>query len=203
MSFELLDRLSTEWSLIKQTPRAILIAGVAIFFTVNAWSEHEKSNLRSDVETWKNQAQAYSSRLGGTPDQVKARLDALEAQVGQLRPRRLSSEQREKLTLVLSETVGSVSVVQDMQAADVKLFCGDLVVTFRAAGWSAGSAAVFSFDPLTEVVLEIPDPAHLSKQQALIAKSLRTAGIQFNIRKSDMTLRPTVDATLYISTTAS
>lgn len=127
----------------------------------------------------------YKSKLSGaSPDEAKARLDALEIQVRALSPRRLSEEQKEKFLSALGIIKGVIDITHDMAVADAKALTGDFAVTFQRAGWTVSLPAGMGIGnpPPSGIALRVRDVKVLTPVQATVKHALEAADICFDLQ---------------------
>ena len=184
----LIRYLAGEGRVILQAPATFLVA-IAIVFGI-AWValdwkySSQISNLQSRLSLRDDQIADYKDKLNGaTPDEAKKRLDELETQVRALSPRRLTNEQKGKLTQALAGTSGVIEIAQDAAVSDAKAFTGDLATCFQVAGWTVSLPSIFApgYVPPTGVALRVLNPGSLRPAELNAKKALEAAGIEFNI----------------------
>jgi hypothetical protein len=152
-----------------------------------AGKESQIASKEGQIQLQDRQIADYKSKLdGASPDQAKAKIEALEARLARVEPRRLSVKQRENLTTMLRPPQGSsyaVDISRDMACAD----CPGLVADFNAAFNAAGSWAISN--PMVGGVSNLPplgigvrcaDTSNPTAEAKLVMDALRGAGIPFN-----------------------
>jgi hypothetical protein len=137
--------MSGEWAVIAQAPVTFIAAIVVVGFIIWKVAQHqhatELANHTSSVSLLEKQVADYKDKLSGaSPDQAKARIEKLEAQVTALMPRRLSSDQKNGIIPVLSPSPGAVSVGYDIGWASGARFQRDIMDAFSSSGWQVGGA---------------------------------------------------------------
>jgi hypothetical protein len=179
-----------EWRVIWQAPitfiAAIIVAAGTIYWAMD-WRYggvidglNERIGLRDD------QIQSLKDKVGtSSPDEIKARIDRLEAQVHGVLPRRLTDAQRNAIADILRTSPGQIEIAQDIGVADARPFAGDLILAFQNAGWTVQTPMILGpgNPPPHGVGITVPDPNSLSPRQALIIQALRSQGIQFDIQR--------------------
>ena len=184
----LIRYLAGEGRVILQAPATFLVA-IAIVSGI-AWValdwkySSQISNLQSRLSLRDDQIADYKDKLNGaTPDEAKKRLDELETQVRALSPRRLTNEQKGKLTQALAGTSEVIEIAQDAAVSDAKAFTGDLATCFQVAGWTVSLPSIFApgYVPPTGVALRVLNPGSLRPAELNAKKALEAAGIEFNI----------------------
>lgn len=136
---------------------ALLVLGTAIWWAIDwkyaaviSQQDHVISNKDSEISLLKGQRDEYKDKLGGSsPDQAKARLDALEKIVSQLKPRRLSPEQSNTLVGLLRQIPSkkTIELTTDLSCSDCSLFAADLRNVFERTGWTVISDGVMGPNP--------------------------------------------------------
>lgn len=165
----------------------------------------ERDSERGEVSRLRARLEEFKDKLASnTPDEAKARLDALEAQVAAFKPRRLSNEQRTAMTAILTRAVGAVDVTLDMACGDGRPLAGDIIWAFQNAGWEVQNPSVMgpANPPPQGLGVRIVDPANPTLRQAGILDALRDAGVHFDLQRGGirgMPGRPEPDAEILIS----
>jgi hypothetical protein len=171
---------------------ALIVTAIVIGWLARWRYRNRIDNLQSLTNLREAQLQDYKDKLNGaSPDQAKARMDALEsrlfevlAQVAALAPRTLTDQQRRAALAVLDRFRGSrIKILTDAAAPDVKRLADALAATFNGAAWHVETGIVLDFAdaPPTGVALLVPDPARLTPPQQSIAEALRDAGLAFDL----------------------
>lgn len=195
-------------------PYIVALAIVAgIIWAIVNWSYSAVlASKDAEIQLLERQRDDYKDKLGGaTPDEAKARIDRLEAQVKAISPRRLSDDQKTRLASALRRLPGNIEIAQDMAAPDARPFAGDLIVAFQSAGWQVQTPAVLGpgNPPPHGIGLIVSDPSSLTAHQALIVEGLNAAGVQFDLQRgppalqlpniAGVTFPPTPDARIIIT----
>jgi hypothetical protein len=145
------------------------------------------ANRDSEIALLKGQRDDYKDKLkGATPDQAKARIDALEARFASLEPRRLTTSQRAGLIARLTSRMGDVPAITIVSetSGDSLQFAADFASVFRASGtWnvSEGSFMGLGSRPMSGVAVRITDPP--SRAATVVMNALRSEGIGFDIQQ--------------------
>lgn len=132
----------------------------------------------------------YKRKLGGdSPDQAKDRLDALEAIVRAISPRRITAEVRQRIAPILSAgESGLLELNYDVAAGTMIPLCEDLARILEQSGWHVDKYRSLAIgDPSASgISITLPDlDAHTPPQAALLS-ALKTAGLQFDLRQGLM-----------------
>lgn len=161
----------------------LIVAGV-IFGLLRALKAQEIEDLKSRLTLRNDEISDYQRKLNGaSPDEAKARLDALEATVASLKPRRLSQEARDEISAAVRSSSGSVLIMRDMAAAEVQGLAADFAGAFQAAGWrtSAGIVGGIGNPPPTGLAIEVPDPSALGEAEGNFLAVLNRFGLQYDV----------------------
>jgi hypothetical protein len=181
--------------MVWRAPVPFLALAIAIWFLVR-WHfsgayQTRLANAESTKELLERQLQEYRDKLSGaSPDEAKARLDALESRIDALGPRRLSSEQRNLISAALDKFAGSyVVITQDMAVADARSLSQDIAAAFNAARWKVSTSMVMGLGnpPLSGVAVRVGNPESLSAPQEAIIFALKEAGLEFDIQNGRQT----------------
>jgi hypothetical protein len=171
---------------------ALIVSWIVIGWLARRRFRNRIDNLQNLTRLREAQLQDYKDKLNGaSPDQAKARMDALEArlfevlsQVASLAPRTLTDQQRREALAVLDRFRGSrIKILSDAAAPDVKRLADALTATFNGAAWHVETGIVLEIAnaPPTGVALLVPDPVRLTPPQQSIAEALRNAGLAFDL----------------------
>jgi hypothetical protein len=166
----------------------VLILG-AVWVAVN-WSYSSiLAGKNTQLETQDRQIADYKEKLGGaTPDQAKAQIDALEARLTNVEPRRLTQEQRISLATHLRPPWGtsySISISSEA-SGDSTQFAADFSFTFRTAGnWAIREASVMGLGnrPPHGIAVQFADLNQPPPEAVVLMNALRIVGIQFDIQQ--------------------
>jgi hypothetical protein len=147
---------------------------------------HLKSTIDSrdaEIRLVTTQRDDYKEKLGGaSPDQAKARMDALEKRLTQFEPRRLPHEQRTKLISVLRRMPNiPIEVRFEGTCADCNQYANDFNVVFSAAGWPTLLISAFGITGSPKgLTVFIYDIDNVAPEGALLTQSLESANVPFD-----------------------
>jgi hypothetical protein len=150
------------------------------------------ANKDSEIALFKGQRDDYKDKLSGaTPDQAKARIDALEARFAAVEPRRLTAEQRAALMARLSPPAGAVPTVSIVAeaTADSPQLAADFASVFRSAGgWTIVEPIAMGIGnrPPSGIAISVPDLNHPTVAVATVASALKAAKIEFDLRQAPL-----------------
>lgn len=193
---DFLRYLGTEWVVLKGAP-LIFLTALAVFcglaYAASKWrhgSTIESLNERiklgdAHLKFRDDQLEDLKEKVGTTsPNEIKERIDGLEAQLAAIRPRRLSTEQTSKLVAALGGRPESVRVAIEDGVDDAYLYAEDLKAAFRRAEWKAEgqTTRVDSDRSPVGLTLCVPDPSALTSEQKRIAAAMRAAGLRFDVQ---------------------
>jgi hypothetical protein len=177
----------------------LVLLSVAIWWVVNWRYDGIVANKDSEITLLKGQRDDYKDKLNGaTPDQAKAKMEALESRVATLEPRlaaieprRLTVDQRAALIARLKPPLGTSPTVSVAAEAtgDNPQFAADFASVFRSAGgWTIVEPMVMGIGgrPPSGIAVTIPDINHPSPEIATIVRAFQTAKIEFDIRQGPM-----------------
>jgi hypothetical protein len=168
---------------------AVIIA--IIWLIVNYSYSTVLANKNSQIELQDRQLADYKQKLdGATPDQAKARIDALEARLearlAAVEPRRLTAVQRATMIARLSPKAGTTPTISIMgeAAGDSPQFAADFASVFQSVGgWKVSEGATMGIGnrPATGIALSA---ANMNSPEAyIVTNALRSANIEFDIRQ--------------------
>lgn len=181
-------------------PFLLVIAAVAIgiWQLVKREFATRLANAESTIALQDRQLEDYKSKLdGATPDEARARIDALERrieeQLSALAPRRLTDEQRQAMVGVLDSAPGHhARVVYDAAIADTRSFAQSLMTAFDSARWVTSMSMIFGpgKPPKCGLALIVPDPTALTPPQQTIFEAFRAAGLEIELQRGGMGRSP-------------
>jgi hypothetical protein len=181
---------------------ALLVLAAAVWWAMDWKYAGVISNKDSEIALAKSQRDDYKDKLSGaTPDQAKARIDALEARLASVEPRRLTPSQRAALIARLSPPTGGppgIAIVSE-SSGDSPQFAADFASVFRSAGgWNITEASVMGLGnrPPSGIALNAPNTT--APEVVVIANALRAANISFDLRQQSM--MPNISIELLICT---
>jgi hypothetical protein len=171
----------------------LLVVGIVGIVIWRFLSHHYSGRLsaKDDLLTLRQaQLDDYKEKLSGaSPDEAKARLDALEQRIEDgfkaLAPRTLSDDQRQKLVEILDGLNGNhVIISQDAAVADARPLAQSIAAAFLAARWTASTPMVMGLGnpPPSGIGIKVPDQNNLSPPQRAIYDAFKAAGIPFDIQ---------------------
>lgn len=180
-----------------ETPVPVIAAGIAIWFLLRWYFsgtyKTRLDNAKSTKELLERQLQEYRDKLSGaSPDEAKARLDALEARLDGLSPRRLSSDQRNVLSAALDKFSGSpVDIYQDMGVPDARRLSQDIGAAFNAARWDVTTPSIMGLNspPISGIAIKVSNSENLTEAQAAIVDAFKKAKLEFDLQTGEP--RPT------------
>jgi hypothetical protein len=188
---DIIEKIQKEWAVIHGAPwsffaASVVIAG-AIWFFLNQINSGTISGKDATIETLKTQNESYKEKLNGaSPEEAKTRIDALEAKVAKLEPRRLYPEKLEtvsKLIKTLPPMPYNLSIEADMACADCNQYAADLQSAFPQPPWSVIMPMIAGPSVRSPKGLAIltPDPKNPLPEAAAIASALTAADIPFDL----------------------
>jgi hypothetical protein len=147
------------------------------------------ANKDSEITLMRGQRDDYKEKLSGaTPEQAKARIDALESRLARLEPRRLTETQRADLTARLRIPTGAtylVAVSRDMACADCSGLAADISRAFSGAGgWQISNPMMMGINntPPHGIAVRCADINNPSPEARIVIEAMRAARIQFDLQ---------------------
>lgn len=150
------------------------------------------ADLESRLTLRNDEIEDYRRKLNGdSPDEAKARLDAMEAQLREfgpklaaLGPRFLTAEQQNTLTGVLSSRPAKVQISQDAATHDSKPFGRHFIAAFREAGWEVATATIVGvgFPPPTGVGLFVKNTQELDPEESAVLRACQAANVAIDVQ---------------------
>lgn len=166
----------------------ILFLMAGILWLLFGWSYGSVIAIKNtQIELQDRRLAEYKDKLSGaTPDQAKARIDALEARLAAVEPRRLTAAQRASMIARLSPPTGATPIIAIVGEAsgDSSQFAVDFVSVFQTVGgWKVqeGSAMGLGNRPASGIALTV---ANMNAPEAyIVANALRAANIDFDMQQ--------------------
>lgn len=121
----------------------------------------------------------YKAKLSGaTPDEAKARLDALQAQLDLLKPRQLTPEQIEEIGLAVSRHPSSIYFMSDISSPDAIPYREQFVEPFEKANWkvSVGQIGAPPARAPSGLGVFVNDP--VTAEQTAVLHAFRAASVE-------------------------
>jgi hypothetical protein len=158
------------------------------------WRHHHKPRRHYRQQRFRNYPYEgprddYKEKLSGaTPEQAKARIDALESRLARLEPRRLTETQRADLTARLPIPTGAtylVAVSRDMACADCSGLAADISRAFSGAGgWQISNPMMMGINntPPHGIAVRCADINNPSPEARIVIEAMRAARIQFDLQ---------------------
>ncbi len=148
------------------------------------------ASKNSQIELQDRQLADYEQKLdGASPDQAKARIDALEARLASVEPRRLTMPQRAGLIARLAPPAGEfrgISIASEA-SGDSPQLGADFAYVFRAAGgWNITEANVMGLGnrPPSGIAIQIPDPNNPSHAAKIVMNAFRSQNVRFDVQQT-------------------
>ncbi len=209
---EFVKKILEQSAAIKASPipfaLGVLAAGILIWVVIDARYATIISSKTAQLELADRKLADYKEKLAGaSPDEAKAKMAELLAEIGALRTqiqgRRLTSEQRSKLSEAVRLPTGSkleLSIVRDMGASDGGSFANDFTTAFAAAGWrTAMTSMLYGGSAPSGMALLVVDQAKLTAAESLAMAGLRAANLQFDVIQMQRTGSLDSDARIWIT----
>jgi hypothetical protein len=204
---DFIDRIAAEWLVISGAPfsflAAIAVIAIVIFAFMNWWHGGTITTLEQRLKLKEDQLEDYKNKLDGrTPDEAKARLDALETRLSNIEPRRLNDTQINELSLAVSKIKGQIAIAHDMAAPESRHLAGALVRAFGNGGWKVETPQVagISNAPSGGIALRVPDRANLSEAQDAVLGALKAIGLQVEVQQGAPKPHGFADTELLVTT---
>jgi len=186
------DKILTQVSAVMAAPIpffvALLVVPALIWWLMNWRYSAVISHRDSEITLLNGQRDDYKEKLGGaSPDQAKAQIDALEARLARVEPRRISEAQRIDLAARLRSPGKAywVAVTRDVSCADGHLLAAGISEAFTAAGgWQVTNNLVMGIGnfPPQGVAVQCDDINNRPVEAKIIIDAMRAVGIRFDLQ---------------------
>ena len=133
------------------------------------------------------QLEDYKDKLSGaSPDEAKARIDALETRLNILEPRNLTSAQKEKITAAMKPFEGGwIHIEADSSVGDAIRLQAGLLQAFSKANWNIAHSSISGFDAdtvyPTGLVLGLPDRDAPTPAERALMRCLTEMGLHYDL----------------------
>jgi hypothetical protein len=165
---------------------AVLVVGILVWRAVDYAYSTRLSNADSTKELLERQLQEYRDKLSGaTPDEARARMDALEARFEAIEPRKITAEQRQKMAPILDRHKGAcVVIASDASSTDAGILSRGLVAVFGASAWQISTPMVMGLGnpPASGIGLGVQDTSSLTVEESAVAEALKAAGLEYDLQ---------------------
>lgn len=182
----LIDTLKANWSVIAQAPLAFAIWTLALIGIIWVIVAHLKSNqieaLDGRLKLRDDEISDYKRKLSGaSPDEAKARIEALELAVSHLTPKRLADDQLRTIVANARIAPGAVSVTYDMAYAAGQVMAGQLQRALAEAGWqvTGGMVGGPGFVPPEGLAISLSAEAERTPAERALLRAFEVAGLKF------------------------
>lgn len=164
----------------------ITVAALAFGWVVGRFMYGQRiENLKGDLASADRRIAEYKDKLNGaTPEEVKARIETLEAQIARLRPPSLSAEQINAARAVLAKaTPAGVNLVVHTAGIDNSRIPAQLKAVFQEAKWPVMDGLLFEMsNPAPSGIALMMSPEHL-EQSVVVKNVLDATGVPYSIYK--------------------
>jgi hypothetical protein len=180
--------IADEWHVIWQAPVTFIAAILAVCGLVWAAMEFRYrsviDSLNERIRLRDDQIAQVREKVGtASPDEIRARIDQLEAQVRGLAPPRLTEDQKQRLSGMLRNHQGKCAIAHDVAAAPMRGLLADLIGSFRDAGWAITTPVVMGpgMHPSHGIGIKVSDANNLTAVQDGVLNAFRAAKIEFDL----------------------
>jgi hypothetical protein len=169
-----------------------VLAGALLFSTLIAlalrwrWRGvvgHKDARIEALEEHVRLRDDQLSNKLQTTPpEEARQMIDALQAQIARLTPRRVPEAVRPVILDTLRrplDTTRAIALSWDAPTPDAEILARDFNTLFREAGWDVGESREFDSGLPAGITLTVTDPASSCDRAA--KNALEWAGLPFNV----------------------
>ncbi len=147
------DLLRENWAVISAAPWAFVAIAAAFLlmgFAAGRFFLSERiSSLEGRIALKDDRIADYEAKLqGATPDEAKAKIEALERRLGVLEPRVIDASQENRIKSALAKKPGSVAIDRDTVSLRSKRLQMQLINAFEDAGWTVHYSETLGLDDL-------------------------------------------------------
>jgi hypothetical protein len=196
----MLDRilryLIWEWRAIARAPA---IFGVAVLVMTALVSTGVVWSFRREAASLRQQISEYKDKLGGaSAEEAKTALEALADEVSalqaRLKPRRITSYQRQVIAERLHVPTGAkyaLAIVHEGGCWDCPQYAADFDDALRnIPGWLVSNRVIMGLvqRPPRGLAVVVADPLHPSAQESVLLQALQAARIDFDLQAARSSL---------------
>jgi hypothetical protein len=183
----LIKHITDEWSVVGAAPLTFIVLAIlmlgATFLVLSWFYSGRLENLEGRIKMRDDQITEYKEKLSGaSPDEAKARIEALETKIAVLMPRQLSATARTQLAAVASRAPATLRILHDGAIHDANRYAADLGDAFGKGSWNVSYGMVIGIgQPIPSGVgLTVNDVANLTASQVALADALRASDVPFD-----------------------
>lgn len=169
---------------------AIGIVAIVVWRILKHHYEGRLATKDELIRLREGQVQDYKDKLSGaTPDEARARMDALENRLRLVEPRRLTVAQRERITEAMKPFEGGwIHIDADKSVPDATSLQQAMLHAFSDANWNISQSSPIVVDlyddPSSGMIVGLTDPASPKPAEVALIRELSAIGITFDIRKA-------------------
>lgn len=182
-----LQDLVNGWPMIEANPATFIAIVVVIAFAewviLRFWYGGRLSSKDAQIELQDRQLADYRDKLqGASPEEAKARIDALEKRLGQFEPRRLTDNQRKILIERARVNDHELTIICEA-SSDCMTYAAAFEAPLREAGWTVYNYQIPNPPqrPRTGIAVQVPDLNNLSKEAGLLRTALQAAQVDIEL----------------------
>ena len=188
-TLQLIEHLRKERSQVRKAPVAFatamaLVGGLALGAAALLYS-YRLDSLNERLRLKDDQLADYKTKLAGaTPEEAKARLQALEDQVQRLSPRHLTAEQQAQIARIVTPLKGRAMISADAAVSDARMYANSFASAFTSGGWIVSTPLVMGvgLPPKTGLAVRVRDAASLTALQRLVEAALDEAHVPYDLQ---------------------
>jgi hypothetical protein len=182
-----LQDLVNGWPMIEANPvtfiAILVVMLVAVWIALSYLYGQRIASKDAQIQLLDRQVADYKDKLhGASPDQAKARIDALEARLGQFEPRRLTDNQRKILIERARVNDHELTIICEA-SSDCMTYAAAFEAPLREAGWTVYNYQIPNPPqrPRTGIAVQVPDLNNLSKEAGLLRTALQAAQVDIEL----------------------
>jgi hypothetical protein len=171
-----IETISKEWATPWSFVTVVLVVGGVIVGFSEWIHSTEISGKNSTIEAQKAQLDSYKEKLSGaTPEEAKAKIADLEARLGRMEPRTLSTEQRNTIKLSLAEfgSIGSSQITSAIGCTDCSQYAADFVELLERMHWRIMALSSVGGDAISSpkgLAILTPNPSNPLPEAKALAR---------------------------------
>jgi hypothetical protein len=174
------------------TVAAVLIVGIILYtffqFRYSTIIEQKDAEIAALEQRVKLRDDQLADKLHSTPpSEAKAMIEALEARLNQLSPRRVKDSEKSILIEKLRLPSGisyTAAIMHDGACTDCNTFATDFSSLFRTSGWNVINSIGIGISNMapTGIAVRVGDQSKLTEAQRIVIAALKAANILFDVQ---------------------
>jgi hypothetical protein len=179
----LLKHIGQSWGVITDAPLAAFLILILGLIGGHLWHRRQIAILYERLKAKDDRLGEYKEKLSGaTPDEAVKMIEALQAKVARLTPRRVPKAERSAILEVLRqppEMKWTIDISWDAPTPDAEQLARDFKLLFEQGGWDVSESREFDSDIPAGITLTVMHAESASSRA--VREALRRSGLPFSV----------------------